>query len=273
MSNEGEEAESLVSAIASQGVRNVEVLDLKRTDWLKLSACAGRLCFWEGACKPHQMFQFYLDKIHDKVMEMKIRTGKPAVLIGHSAGGWLARAMMSDGRWRSINPLTGNRPLSSDMVCGLVTLGTPHQPPSEPYSDPSRGALSHVHEYYPGAYLRDRGKIFYLSVAGNSVRGSLNYDATPIQRFAANSYLSVTGDLLINGEEPGDGIVPVRFAHLQGAYQITLPDVWHGMYKTNDLWYGSTSIVEKWLPPALQVLQHTILKRHNDQVVTKLSHK
>ena len=41
--------------------------------------------------------------------------GDKALLIGHSAGGWLARAVLLDEAW------------GKEFVRGLVTLGAPHQ--------------------------------------------------------------------------------------------------------------------------------------------------
>jgi pimeloyl-ACP methyl ester carboxylesterase len=55
------------------------------------------------------------------------------VLVGHSAGGWLARAVLADGTWMAGNSAETSSTDSSDLVCGLVTLGAPHFPPREVY--------------------------------------------------------------------------------------------------------------------------------------------
>ena len=139
--------------------------------------------------------------------------GQKAVLIGHSAGGWLARAVLSDGSWPPqgknkimtafsllslstssshdhgllfmvnvclIDPppfLLGVSAMSQTdateakaVISNCITLGTPHFPPEPPVMDMTRGALTHVHVTYPGAYLKNKG-IGYTTVVGNALTG------------------------------------------------------------------------------------------------------
>lgn len=242
---------SLVHSLKAKGMRNVEVTKIHRSDWLKLLASVRNPRFWKSQCSPYELFGFYLDAVHDQVVDAYRKTGKPAILIGHSAGGWLARSILADGRWRG----RGRSFDTSDLVAGLVTLGTPHYPPHFDHPDPSRGALTFVHENFPGAYLRKDG-IFYVSVAGNAVRGNPQGSTASIGRLAAHSYLKVTGNFINNGDELGDGLVPVSHAHLDGAKQITLDNVCHGTISTPKLpWYGNSAVVDQWLPSALDSLK------------------
>ncbi len=72
-------------------------------------------------------------------------------LVGHSAGGWLARAFLGDARY-------GAAPgLPNPAVAALVSLGTPHLPPPAGVFDVTRGALSWLHGRLPGAHFADRG--------------------------------------------------------------------------------------------------------------------
>lgn len=249
--------DSLIQSMQQHGLQHVDVVELNRLDWLRITTSAARSCFWTGECRPSELFMFYMKKVHNKVMELRRTTGKPVVLVGHSAGGWLARALCADGRWL-IPDNNGRRHFAADLVCGLVTLGTPHYPPSEPFRDPSRGALTHVHNNYPGAFLKHRSKMFYLSVAGTAVSGTYDPFASSLERFVTSSYISVTGS---DGEVPGDGIVPVSHALLTGAHHLVLNNTWHGPILPNCTWYGTRTAVDKWLPTALQLSQHSLRKR------------
>jgi len=66
---------------------------------------------------------------------------------GVTTGGWLARAALGDGAW--LGPAASE---ASELVRGVVSLGSPHLPPAPPGIDMTRGALTHVHENYPGGY-------------------------------------------------------------------------------------------------------------------------
>jgi hypothetical protein len=125
-----------------------------------------------------------------------------------------------------------------DRILGIVTLGAPHVPPPPPnVMDMTRGALRITHETFPGAYHSKSNKkskrnengsvdgkksgndnnrddnhdIFYITVAGNAVRGKKQertspFEPTTVTGFAYNSYNAVLGD----GTALGDGVVPVR---------------------------------------------------------------
>ena len=48
------------------------------------------------------------------------------------------------------------------------------------------------------------------------------------------------------GNATGDGFVPVECAHLEGATQVTLQNVWHSVDKPG-AWYGSDGNIDRWL--------------------------
>lgn len=77
-------------------------------------------------------------------------------LVGHSAGGWLGRAFLADPKYMD----SSSRATGQDdglphnaAVASLVTLGTPHAPPppGSKARDMTGGALTWVHNTYPGA--------------------------------------------------------------------------------------------------------------------------
>ena len=94
-------------------------------------------------------FAWYLEKVILTVeTAVSENEGRKALLVGHSAGGWLARAALGDGTWAGAAAEE-----ASELVRGCVTLGSPHLPPAPPGVDMTRGALVHVHVNYPGTFL------------------------------------------------------------------------------------------------------------------------
>ncbi|GAB4446761.1 MAG: lipase [Chloroflexi bacterium OHK40] len=154
-------------------------------------------------------------------------------LVAHSAGGVLARIYLGDQPY-------GPRRLvynGFQRVAALVTLGTPH-------STTRRGRqgglnqVAFVQATYPGAYWRF---IRYVTVMGRSVWG--NQAGTPEDQSAFRSYTLISGV----GAQWGDGVVPIANGHLEGAQQITLPDLRHAPGRVNQRWYGSTvETVRAW---------------------------
>lgn len=190
-------------------------------------------------------FGWYLDLAKEQVEEVVQASGEPAVLVGHSAGGWLARALMQrEGTdWIKAN------------VRGLVTLGSPHRPPPEGTRDMTQGCLTNLDKAQPGAFYADL--LFYVTVAGDAVEGRKAKGNVPIleliqspspESTAFNSYSVVCG----TGNTTGDGVVPLVAAHLQGARQLTLDGCLHsinvaGTVKPTDRSYLCEGFVDDWL--------------------------
>lgn len=241
---------SLKQSLISEGVECVDVVPIQRRDWLNVAKGIFLPDFWKSQCTPDQLFNFYFDAVDAKVTKLREETGKPVVLLCHSAGGWLARAMLADGCWRRDS--TNDR-RSSDLVAGIVTLGAPHFPPLDEGMDMTRGALAYVNRNYPGAYLQPQG-VFYITVCGTAVFGDNTAERKDPRRYAADSYVQVTGNVANGGNEAGDGIVPLSSAHLSGAQQITLPNVWHSINAPDNYWYGRADVVRQWLPQTLKAM-------------------
>lgn len=150
-------------------------------------------------------------------------------LIGHSAGGWIARIYLGEKRYDihgDANALWNAR----DRVATLITLGTPHVS-QERWT---KRNLDFVKNHYPGAFYAD---VKYVCVAGKAVYGS------PRDSWLAyNSYKLTCGV----GNCWGDGITPVTAAHLEGAENITLEGVMHSP-RGRRLWYGSPEVNPTWV--------------------------
>ncbi|CAJ1458147.1 unnamed protein product [Effrenium voratum] len=213
-----DEAVGLKACLERRGLP-VSVVPVKRADWIRVFV--GILLDAEsraGNGTADGAYGWYLDLAKKAVEENTASTGKACVLVGHSAGGWLGRALMQrEGReW------------AKQHVRGLVTLGTPHKPPPEGRMDMTFGCLRNLNKAHPGAYFSD--DIFYVSVAGDAVVGEKMEGNIPIveliqspspESTAWNSYQALGGC----GNLTGDGLVPVDWAHLPGADQITIRGV------------------------------------------------
>ncbi|MGD1896711.1 MAG: lipase family alpha/beta hydrolase [Phormidesmis sp.] len=151
-------------------------------------------------------------------------------LVGHSAGGWIARIYLGESPY-DVHPSDRQRTLprpARGHVNTLVTLGTPHTS-QERWT---RKNLDFVNQTYPGAFYKD---INYVCVVGKAVEGRKT------DWFTYNSYKMTAG----LGNVWGDGVVPLSVAHLEGARNITLDDVLHSP-RRNALWYGSETVVKEW---------------------------
>lgn len=145
------------------------------------------------------------------------------------------------------------------------------------FSVPLSGALSYLDETYPGAYHKDEG-ISYISVGGDAVVGKQpqqkqsaiegnepkegSKEVNDVYKtrgegsassVAYTSYSAVSGD----GEMTGDGVVPLQWTLLEGSRTIVLDGVVHSINEAgttlpSNSWYGSETVVDRWLNEALE---------------------
>ena len=274
----------LKSVLARRGFDESQIytVPVKRSDWIRV---AGGLLdvpdFYLGTAKPTGFgYGWYVQRVKETVdaaYEQQEGDEKQTVLVlGHSAGGWLARAAMSDGVWSSDHD-DGNEVRTSDRIRCLATLGAIHKLPEEESTCVTRGALKYTEENYPGAFLRDEG-IGYVSVGGAAIVGDDTKDDDVVaetrpgdsrgseaddfykkrgegnsNRVAFTSYKAVSG----TGELIGDGVVPLEWTQLEGSKKIELPGVLHSINEAGttlptDRWYGSEKVIDGWLPAVLE---------------------
>lgn len=171
-----------------------------------------------------------LDQTVKRVMQ---ETGRDRVnLVGHSAGGWIARIYLGEVLY-NIHPSDQGRSCvwkAHPMVQTLVTLGTPHVS-QERWT---KRNLDFVKTHYPGAF---HPNVRYVCVAGKAVYGQRNWQGW----FTYSSYELTCGQ----GDCWGDGITPVEAAHLEGAENLTLDGVIHSP-KAGKIWYGTPEAVRRW---------------------------
>ncbi|TVQ19309.1 MAG: lipase [Leptolyngbya sp. DLM2.Bin15] len=174
-----------------------------------------------------------LDKLDQTVKQVMETTGSDRInLIGHSAGGWIARIYLGEIPY-TIHAKDAGKPMlwkAHPSVATLMTLGTPHVS-QERWTLRN---LNFVNDNYPGAF---HPTVRYVCVAGKAVLG----DRSPAGWFTYNSYLLTCG----NGTCWGDEITPISAAHLEGAENLILDQVVHSP-RPGKRWYGSPDIIPTW---------------------------
>ncbi|XP_041001785.1 uncharacterized protein LOC121247510 isoform X2 [Juglans microcarpa x Juglans regia] len=240
------------------------VAKVSRLDWLRNAAGLVDPNYWRGTLRPRPVLDWYLKRVDEAVLEAKeLAQGGTLSLIGHSAGGWLARVYMEE--------------FGLSDISLLLTLGTPHLPPPKGLPgviDQTRGLLDYVDKHCSKAVYNHHLK--YVCIAGRYIQGAPFFgssianvesvipndnaevavvndvdtsasNATTLRaRLVGQGYKQVCGQADIWG----DGVVPEVSAHLEGAYNITLDGVYHSPVGSDDAsrpWYGSPVIVEKWI--------------------------
>jgi pimeloyl-ACP methyl ester carboxylesterase len=237
------EEASVATALRSRGY-SVHVLPMERKDWFSVAGGLFTPNFYRGACTTEEGYGWYLRRVNAELQRVREATGAERVaLVGHSAGGWLARAYVGDAAYGAADgaPVPG--------VSAVLSLGTPHLPPPPGVFDVTRGALSWLNARLPGSHFKGAG-VRYVSVAGRTVRARATAEAGPV-KYATTSY----GALLGEAEGVvGDAVVPLDCALLPGAKQLVLDGVWHSMSKvgtfdeaSNVVWYGSDAVCDWWL--------------------------
>jgi pimeloyl-ACP methyl ester carboxylesterase len=153
-------------------------------------------------------------------------------LVAHSAGGVLARIYLGDQPY-------GLRRLSfqgHQYVRSLITLGTPHSA-SGAGRQGGLNQVAYVQATYPGAYWQF---IRYVSVIGKGIFGAP--DGPPPERGAWQSYRLLSGQ----GDQWGDGVVPLQNGLLAGSRQLVIPGLRHDQ-RPDRPWYASSpAIVRAW---------------------------
>lgn len=174
-----------------------------------------------------------LTQLDATVQQLRQETGSDRInLVGHSAGGWIARIYLGEVPY-DVHPGDRHQPglwKAHPHVATLVTLGTPHSS-GERWTQRN---LNFVNENYPGAFY---SHVRYVCVAGKAVYG----DRRLQNWFARSSYELTCGQ----GNVWGDGITPIESALLAGAEQIVLADVFHSP-RPGRYWYGSPPVVQQW---------------------------
>ena len=229
---------TLRDRLLARGAAAVDIAPIWLPDWL--------LVTWRGQGR-------IATRAARAVLEASARAeGAPLLVIGHSAGGVVARILTAE------IPFAGHRYAGASRIGAIVTLGTPHVNAMEAWTSRRSGVypVRFAAEHVPGAWFAPR--VGYLSVA--SRRSSARAGSSgPRERWLRRSYERVMPpphpDLI-----EGDGVVPIECALLPSARQIVLDDVAHGQ-GMGHRWYGSETSVDAWWPAALEVWRDALSAR------------
>jgi hypothetical protein len=183
--------------------------------------------------------------------------GAPVLVVGHSAGGVIARVLTSP------EPFEGRPMNASGRVGAIVTLGSPHRMTAERTSHRAGTASDFAERVVPGAFFAPTTG--YLSVMSRHVVGDPAGDGR--QQTAHRLYRRVhrPPDEAAGGPDAaapieGDGLIPLSAARLPGAREIVLPDAIHGQL-AGEPWYGTDEMLDQWWPAALEVWREALRAR------------
>ena len=205
-------------ALSAMGIAAVTV-PLRRRDWVP--TIGGR------SIAP------ILAQLHQTVQQVMQQHQTDQInLVGHSAGGWVARIYLGDEPYRihRTDSETDGVWRGRSHVHTLITLGTPHRS-QERWT---KRNLDFVNQTYPGAFYDD---VRYVCVAGKAILGDRRWRNS----FTYSSYRLTCG----RGDCWGDGITPVEAAHLEGAENLVLEGVVHSP-RPGATWYGSPAPIQTW---------------------------
>ncbi|KRT64371.1 MAG: PGAP1-like protein [Chloroflexi bacterium CSP1-4] len=168
---------------------------------------------------------------------------RPLLVVGHSAGGLLARLAMSpepyQGHWAGVAEAYG----------ALVTLGTPHRMDDAAGRPFGAGfdASRYLDAIIPGAWFAPRTA--YLTVGSRFIAGGLPNDPDLRRRIAGRVYALLGGEAA--RADWGDGLILEASTHLDGARNVILEGIVHppGLPVP---WYGSDEGLDGWWDLAVE---------------------
>ncbi len=177
--------------------------------------------------------------------------GAPILVVGHSAGGVVARLLTSP------EPFAGRRLDGASRIGAIVTLGTPHNVDESGVIGRRLAdiGLRFADRVVPGpSFAPTTG---YIAVTSRFVIGRRDGDRR--QRRAHRVYSGIV-DSAEHGPLEGDGLVPRRSATLAGVETLVLDGIAHGQ-STHHPWYGSPEAIDAWWPRAVGVWRAALRAR------------
>lgn len=244
------------------------VAPLPRTEWIKVAKQLPTKNFLNAELSVRVTLDWYFDAMEKGLAELYSSAGDDVevCIIGHSIGGWVARAYLGG--------LSGSSTAvfrhTSQKCSSFITLGTPHTSPETALVDQTRGLLREVASTSDCSAdsLFDRG--IKVTCVGSSGLGGRIMSGDIEEIVAATSYLPLVGRL--GDDVTGDGIVPKELAFMDApAQQVVvercddtggavrhahvLPTPWNLLdgsapsisLPDDFVWYGSPGVIRQWL--------------------------
>ena len=136
--------DTIQSSLSSSSQHNVEIVatrvaPLPRTEWIKVAKQLPTKNFIDANLSVRVTLDWYFEAMERGLSELMAESGNnndvEICVIGHSIGGWVARAYLGGLSGSS----TAIYRLAKDRISSLITLGTPHSSPSSALVDQTRG--------------------------------------------------------------------------------------------------------------------------------------
>lgn len=179
--------------------------------------------------------------------------GAPVMIVGHSAGGVVARILTSP------EPFEGRRLDAAGRIGAIVSLGSPHRVNGHHGERRAGRASAFAERVVPGA--RFAPTTGYLTVMSRHVVGDPLGDGRQQTAHRLYRQLHDPGD---SGEPAptieGDGLIPLSSARLPGAREIVLDRAIHGQL-AGEPWYGADEMLDQWWPAAVEVWRDALRAR------------
>jgi PGAP1-like protein len=203
------------------------VAPLPRTEWIKVARQLPTAAFVQGQLPVPETLEWYFTAIEQALSDLWATHGPDTnvCLVGHSMGGWVARAYLG-GLATTSTAIARHAPT---RISSLITLGTPHSCPSTALVDQTRGLLAAIcaapsctpqalmepqQEASSSTLVRDtkpENRLEITCVGSDTVTSRIV--TTNIEELVATaSYLPLTGQIQ---DVVGDGIVPLDLAFLE----------------------------------------------------------
>jgi pimeloyl-ACP methyl ester carboxylesterase len=157
------------------------------------------------------------------------------ILVGHSAGGVIARLYLHDGA------VWGHVYAGVEHVDALITLGSPHCNGRQ--AEVGWFVIDTANQLTPGTPYA--GSVRYRTVAGKYIQG--RRPGSPREMRASRLYLIMGGP----SDAWGDGMVPVHSARLDGAETLVLEGVAHSARIDRNWYAASKGIIRRWWPEGI----------------------
>lgn len=260
--------DTIQSELTNVDVVATRVAPLPRTEWIKVAKQLPTKNFINANLSVKVTLDWYFDAMESALTELFAEGGEDTevCIIGHSIGGWVARAYLG-GLSESSTSVYRH---GNDRIKSLITIGTPHISPESALVDQTRGLLREIasSKDCSSQSLSERG-IAITCVGSSSLSGKL-ITTNVEELIAATSYLPLVGRL--GADVKGDGIVPTELAFMESparrveiekcslsGYAVrhahVLPTPWNLLdgsaasikLPEDIMWYGSTGVLSQWL--------------------------
>ena len=232
--------------LLDRGAAAVVVAPIWLPDWL--------LAPWVGLGPIVARSGRALRRAGDASIDSPLSRGAPVLVVGHSAGGVIARLLTSP------EPFEGWRLAGAARMGAIVTLGSPHHVDADVAIGRRLSAVAtdFAERVVPGpAFAPTTG---YLAVTSRYRVGRPDGDARERQAYRLyRRIVAEPGGTRIEG----DGLVPRRAASLAGVETIVLDGIAHGQ-STHHPWYGSPEALDIWWPRAIEVWRTALRARVRD---------